>query len=87
MVVEIIIAGAILALTVVLYKGVNITINVNHKSEQIQATVPTVADLKSMKEALSEELSVEEDKFYKSTMSVIGRVNELMYGKPKEDKE
>jgi len=86
MVVELIIAGAILALTVVLYKGVNVTINVVHKTEQIQA-IPTVADLKTMKDALAEELTVEEDKFYKDTVSVIGRVNELMYGKSKEDKK
>ena len=85
MVVEIIIAGAILALAAVLYKGVNITINVNHKQEVLEAPKPTLEAVKSMQDALKQELTAEEEKFYKETVSVIGRVNELMYGKAKED--
>lgn len=85
MVVEIIIAGAILALAAAIYKGVNITINVNHKYESQEAPQPTLEAVKTMQDALKQELSVEEEKFYKETVSVIGRVNELMYGKAKED--
>lgn len=87
MVVEIIIAGAILCLAAVLYRGVNITITVNHKQEVVKADIPTVASIKSMRDALAEELSTEEQQFYDETVSVIGRVNELMYGKKPDKRE
>lgn len=84
MVVDLVLAGAIFALAGVLLvtKG-NLTITIIHKRpvDEIKQ------DLMNFKEEISKELTGEEDKFYKDSQSVIGAINELIYGKEEDNGE
>lgn len=84
MVVDLVLAGAIFALAGVLLvtKG-NLTVTVIHKKpvEEIKE------DIINFKQEVEKELTKEEDKFYKDSQSIIGAINELIYGKEERDGE
>lgn len=84
MVVDLVLAGAIFVLAGVLLvtKG-NLTVTIIHKRpvEEVKQ------DLMSFKEELARELTEDENKFYEDSQSVIGAINELIYGKESDNGE